>query len=110
MKTIVFTIYNHSGYSQWYDYTVQELDGEASSQSSSVFTDAESYSVISFEPSFENSDLLTLKLVVKPRYHANDERVFQFYSYKDTSFISGDANLDGEVNILIAFLSLVYFR
>ena len=103
-NTIAFTIYNHSGYSQWYDYTVQELDDEASSQSSGVFIDAESYSVISFEPSFENSDLLTLKLVVKPRYHANDERVFQFNTYKDTSYIVGDANLDGEVNILDCIL------
>ena len=27
-SNVAFTIYNHSGYSQWYDYTVQELDDE----------------------------------------------------------------------------------
>ena len=103
-SSVTFTIHNHSGYSQWYDYSLQELTQEVNVQSSSIFIDAESETSISFELSYENSDLLTLKLIVRPRYHPNDERVFQFDTYRDESFVLGDANLDGETNILDCIL------
>ena len=73
-------------------------------QNSSIFIDAESDSSISFDPSFENSDVSVLELTIKPRYHANDERVFQYPTYRSTSFVAGDANLDGEINILDCIL------
>ena len=105
---IRLTVSNHSGYSQWYDYGIQSASDTFLDYDNSIFIDAYESSELIFTPSFEINDLLEVYIKIKPRFHPNSEKIFNFTAYNNTSSIPGDADLNGSVNVLDA-ITMVSF-
>jgi len=64
-----FTIYNQSGYSQPYAYTLSDDSGWFTALSDTAFIEAGNQSSFSFYPEVQGDSVTSLQLVVTPVYH-----------------------------------------
>jgi hypothetical protein len=89
--SLTFTIYNQSGYSQPYSYTINDDQGWFSQVDDSVFIEAGEQLTLSFEPDIQADSTSSIQLEVKPVYHSWAHRELNFDIYR----FSGLLDVDG---------------
>ena len=104
---IKFTIKNHSGYSQPYKYNFEDIDGNNFNDLSGIF-DIDAYDNVEliFNANSENFDFTEVVLDIHPQHHSKSQKIVYFNIYNNSSFLSGDVDLSGSVDILDIIIAI----